>query len=109
MAHRGLYEYWAMLGKAVEASGLTMRQVQAVMELVTETASSQAQALLGQFIEFDRSGGLADAALLHDTESVSPGPHQLVAVAKARESRYCTSSYLLGQGSSWGRANSPWH
>jgi hypothetical protein len=55
----GQIEYWAMLGKAVEESGLTMREVQAVMEPVQEGASTQAQALISQFVAFDRSGGLA--------------------------------------------------
>jgi ParD-like antitoxin of type II bacterial toxin-antitoxin system len=56
----GQIEYWAMLGKAVEESGLTMREVQAVMEPVQEGASTQAQALISQFVAFDRSGGLAE-------------------------------------------------
>jgi ParD-like antitoxin of type II bacterial toxin-antitoxin system len=56
----GQIEYWAMLGKAVEESGLTMREVQAVMEPVQEGATTQAQALISQFVAFDRSGGLAE-------------------------------------------------
>jgi hypothetical protein len=55
----GQIEYWAMLGKAVEESGITTREVQAVMEPAA-AAPSQAQSLLGQFIEFDRSGALAE-------------------------------------------------
>ena len=60
----GQIEYWAMLGKAVEESGITVREAQAVMQPVVRPADhaapSQAQSLLGQFIEFDRSGALAE-------------------------------------------------
>ncbi|MFM7331853.1 MAG: TA system antitoxin ParD family protein, partial [Brachymonas sp.] len=55
----GQIEYWAMLGKAVEESGITVREVQAVMEPV-EAAPTQAQSLISQFVAFDRSGGLAE-------------------------------------------------
>ncbi len=53
----GQIEYWAMLGKAVEESGITVREVQAVME--PAAAPSQAQSLMADFIAFDRSGALA--------------------------------------------------
>jgi uncharacterized protein YllA (UPF0747 family) len=60
----GQIEYWAMLGKAVEESGITMREVQAVMEPTIEEANAaaptQAQSLISQFVAFDRSGGLAE-------------------------------------------------
>ncbi len=60
----GQIEYWAMLGKAVEESGITVREVQAVMEpaasaLPSQANSSQAQSLMADFIAFDRSGALA--------------------------------------------------
>ena len=59
----GQIEYWAMLGKAVEESGITVREVQAVMEPLVESvaeAPTQAQSLISQFVAFDRSGGLAE-------------------------------------------------
>jgi hypothetical protein len=56
----GQIEYWAMLGKAVEESGITVREVQAVMEPAPPASSSQAQSLISQFVAFDRSGGLAE-------------------------------------------------
>ena len=60
----GQIEYWATLGKAVEESGLTVREVQAVMEPAASTSPAQAmpsqtQSLMADFISFDRSGALA--------------------------------------------------
>ncbi len=60
----GQIEYWATLGKAVEESGLTVREVQAVMEPAQAAApaqatNSQAQSLIADFIAFDHSGALA--------------------------------------------------
>ncbi len=61
----GQIEYWATLGKAVEESGITVREVQAVMAPAasaspTQANSSQAQSLMADFISFDRSGALAE-------------------------------------------------
>ncbi len=60
----GQIEYWAMLGKAVEESGITVRDVQSVMQPAVSAApsqamASQAQSLTADFIDFDRSGALA--------------------------------------------------
>ena len=57
----GQIEYWAMLGKAVEESGITVREVQAVMEPLVEPAS-QDELLDAIEMKFDRaasSGALA--------------------------------------------------
>ncbi len=57
----GQIEYWAMLGKAVEESGITVREVQAVMEPVQDSAS-QDDVLDAIEMKFDRaanSGALA--------------------------------------------------
>ena len=57
----GQIEYWAMLGKAVEESGITVREVQAVMEPAQE-AASQDDLLDAIEMKFDRatsSGALA--------------------------------------------------
>jgi Asp-tRNA(Asn)/Glu-tRNA(Gln) amidotransferase B subunit len=57
----GQIEYWAMLGKAVEESGITVREVQAVMAPVAETVS-QDDVLDAIEMKFDRaasSGALA--------------------------------------------------
>jgi hypothetical protein len=79
----GQIEYWAMLGKAVEESGLSMREVQAVMEPVIEPvgegASTQAQALISQFVAFDRSGGLAEhvrKVVAHNAAQARTGANQ---------------------------------
>jgi hypothetical protein len=56
----GQIEYWAMLGKAVEESGLTVRELQAVIEPAVTSAPNQVQSLVGQFVAFDRSGALAE-------------------------------------------------
>jgi hypothetical protein len=57
----GQIEYWAMLGKAVEESGITVREVQAVME-PAQDAASQDDVLDAIEMKFDRaasSGALA--------------------------------------------------
>jgi hypothetical protein len=58
----GQIEYWAMLGKAVEESGLTMREVQAVMEPIIEPVGEGDDVLDAIEAKFDRaasSGALA--------------------------------------------------
>ncbi len=58
----GQIEYWAMLGKAVEESGLTMREVQAVMEPIIEPVGEGDEVLDAIEAKFDRaasSGALA--------------------------------------------------
>jgi Asp-tRNA(Asn)/Glu-tRNA(Gln) amidotransferase B subunit len=57
----GHIEYWAMLGKAVEESDITVREVQALMEPVAD-AASQDDVLDAIEMKFDRaasSGALA--------------------------------------------------
>lgn len=54
----GQIEYWAMLGKAVEESGLTMREVQAVMEPVQE-GEDVLDAIEAKFDRAASSGALA--------------------------------------------------
>ncbi len=58
----GQIEYWAMLGKAVEESGITVREVQAVMEPVQELEQGGDDVLDAIEAKFDRaasSGALA--------------------------------------------------
>jgi hypothetical protein len=58
----GQIEYWAMLGKAIEESGLSMREVQAVMEPVFEPVREGDEVLDAIEAKFDRaasSGALA--------------------------------------------------
>jgi ParD-like antitoxin of type II bacterial toxin-antitoxin system len=54
----GQIEYWAMLGKAVEESGITVREVQAVMEPVQES-DSVLDAIEARFDRAASSGALA--------------------------------------------------
>lgn len=54
----GQIEYWAMLGKAVEESGLTMREVQAVMEPAQE-GDDVLDAIEAKFDRAASSGALA--------------------------------------------------
>ena len=84
----GQIEYWAMLGKAVEESGITVREVQAVMEPAPPVASSQAQSLISQFVAFDRSGGLAD----HVRKVIASNAVQAKNSAKARSNSSADSS-----------------
>ena len=88
----GQIEYWAMLGKAVEESGITVREVQAVMEPLVEpaprAASSQAQSLISQFVAFDRSGGLAD----HVRKVIASNAAQAKTSVKARSNSSANSS-----------------
>ena len=58
----GQIEYWAMLGKAVEESGITVREVQAVMEPMQELEQGGDAVLDAIEAKFDRaasSGALA--------------------------------------------------
>ena len=58
----GQIEYWAMLGKAVEESGITVREVQAVMAPVQELEQGGDAVLDAIEAKFDRaasSGALA--------------------------------------------------
>jgi ParD-like antitoxin of type II bacterial toxin-antitoxin system len=56
-------EYWALLGKAVEESGITVREARAAMapgdERAGDAAGDQAQSLLDGYVALDQSGGLA--------------------------------------------------
>ena len=54
----GQIEYWATLGKAVEESGLTVREVQAVMEPAQES-DSVLDAIEARFDRAASSGALA--------------------------------------------------
>jgi Asp-tRNA(Asn)/Glu-tRNA(Gln) amidotransferase B subunit len=55
----GQIEYWAMLGKAVEESGITVREVQAVMEPVQELEQDVLDAIEAKFDRAASSGALA--------------------------------------------------
>ena len=83
----GQIEYWATLGKAVEESGITVREVQAVMEPVA-SAPTQAQSLISQFVAFDRSGGLAE----HVRKVIASNAAQAKNSAKARSNSSADSS-----------------
>ncbi len=54
----GQIEYWAMLGKAVEESGITVREVQAVMEPVQQS-DNVLDAIEAKFDRAASSGALA--------------------------------------------------
>jgi hypothetical protein len=56
----GQIEYWVMLGKAVEAGGLTVREVaQALEGEAPQKQSHQVDQLLSQYTQFEASGALA--------------------------------------------------
>lgn len=56
----GQIEYWAMLGKAVEESGITVREVQAVMEPAQEQGGDTVlDAIEARFDRAASSGALA--------------------------------------------------
>jgi Asp-tRNA(Asn)/Glu-tRNA(Gln) amidotransferase B subunit len=53
-------EYWAVLGQAVEESGITVKEAKAVVAPPADAASSdQVADLIGEFVAFDRSTELA--------------------------------------------------
>jgi hypothetical protein len=54
----GQIEYWVMLGKAVEAGGLTVREAAQALEN-TSTPADQADQLVSQYTQFETSGALA--------------------------------------------------
>jgi Asp-tRNA(Asn)/Glu-tRNA(Gln) amidotransferase B subunit len=52
-------EYWALLGKAVEESGITAREARAVIAPAAHTQNDQVSELLADFTAFDGAGSLA--------------------------------------------------